>query len=43
MGYTITEKILSRAAGGARLTPGDIAVVAVDTAVLLDTSFMPHV
>src|SRR5262245_44044287 len=42
MGYTITEKILSRAAGGGKLAPGDIAVVAVDTAVLLDTSFMPH-
>jgi 3-isopropylmalate/(R)-2-methylmalate dehydratase large subunit len=42
MGQTITEKILSRAAGGAKITPGEIAVVSVDTAVLLDTNFMPH-
>jgi len=43
MGRTIIEKILARAGGGARVAPGDIAVVEVDTAVLLDTNFMPHV
>jgi 3-isopropylmalate/(R)-2-methylmalate dehydratase large subunit len=43
MGLNITEKILARASGKATIAPGDIAVVDVDTAVLLDTSFMPHV
>ena len=43
MGQNIIEKILARASGRDRIVPGDIAVVAVDTAVLLDTSFMPHV
>jgi 3-isopropylmalate/(R)-2-methylmalate dehydratase large subunit len=42
MGQNITEKILARASRNPNLKPGDIAVVAVDTAVLLDTSFMPH-
>jgi 3-isopropylmalate/(R)-2-methylmalate dehydratase large subunit len=43
MGMNIIEKILTRAGGGVRAVPGEIAVVAVDTAVLLDTGFMPHV
>jgi 3-isopropylmalate/(R)-2-methylmalate dehydratase large subunit len=43
MGQTIIEKILARASGQTRVTPGDIVVVNVDTAVLLDTSFAPHV
>jgi 3-isopropylmalate/(R)-2-methylmalate dehydratase large subunit len=43
MGLNIVEKILTRASGGAPVAPGDIVVVGVDTAVLLDTSFMPHV
>lgn len=43
MGQTIIEKILAVASGGNRVAPGDIAVVNIDTAVLLDTNFMPHV
>jgi 3-isopropylmalate/(R)-2-methylmalate dehydratase large subunit len=43
MKQNIIEKILTRAGGGTPVTPGDIVVVPVDTAVLLDTSFMPHV
>ena len=43
MGLNIVEKILTRAGGGAPVAPGAIVVVEVDTAVLLDTSFMPHV
>ena len=42
MGMTITEKILARASGAARVAPGDLAVVTVDTAVLLDLSFLPE-
>ncbi len=42
MGMTITEKILARAAGLPRVAPGDVAVVTVDTAVLLDLSFLPE-
>ncbi len=42
MGMTITEKILGRAAGLPRVAPGDVAVVTVDTAVLLDLSFLPE-
>ncbi|MDE2005254.1 MAG: 3-isopropylmalate dehydratase large subunit [Rhodospirillales bacterium] len=39
---TITEKILARASGAAAVKPGDIAVVTVDAAVLLDLSFLPE-
>lgn len=39
MGMTIAEKILARASGKALVAPGDVAVVNVDTAVMLDTSF----
>ncbi len=42
MGMTITEKILARASGAPRVAPGDVAVVDVDTAVLLDLSFLPE-
>ena len=42
MGMTITEKILARASGAALVAPGDVAVVDVDTAVLLDLSFLPE-
>ena len=42
MGMTITEKILARASGAASVAPGDVAVVEVDTAVLLDLSFLPE-
>ncbi|MFQ5342363.1 MAG: aconitase/3-isopropylmalate dehydratase large subunit family protein [Anaerolineae bacterium] len=39
MGMTITEKILARAAGQETVRPGDIVVVGVETAVVLDISF----
>ena len=43
MGMTSLEKIFARASGVAKVTPGDLVVVDVDTAVLLDTSFYPSV
>ena len=42
MGMTITEKILARAGGTAKVSPGDVAVVDVETACLLDLSFLPE-
>src|SRR6266478_3068795 len=39
MGMTIIEKILARASGAAKVAPGDLAVVDVDLAVLIDLSF----
>jgi 3-isopropylmalate/(R)-2-methylmalate dehydratase large subunit len=42
MGMTITEKILSRASGGSHVKPGDVAVVDVETAVLMDMTFLPE-
>jgi 3-isopropylmalate/(R)-2-methylmalate dehydratase large subunit len=39
MGMTIAEKILARASGAATIVPGDLAVVDVDLAVLIDLSF----
>src|SRR3954469_15570010 len=41
-GMTMTEKILARAGGAERIQPGDLAVVDVETAVLLDLSFLPE-
>lgn len=41
MGMTIVEKIMARASGAREVTPGQIVVVNVDTAVLLDSSFTP--
>src|SRR4051794_29478506 len=41
MPMTITEKILARAGGEATLKPGDLAVVDVETAVLMDMTFLP--
>jgi 3-isopropylmalate/(R)-2-methylmalate dehydratase large subunit len=41
MGMTMTEKILARAAGVARIKPGDLAVVDVETTVCMDTTFQP--
>ena len=41
MGMTMTEKILARAGGVARVKPGDLAVVDVETAVCMDTTFQP--
>ena len=42
MGMTITEKILARAGGTAKVSPGDVAVVDVETACLIDLSFLPE-
>ena len=42
MPMTITEKILARAAGAAAMKPGDLAVVDVETSVLMDMSFLPE-
>jgi 3-isopropylmalate/(R)-2-methylmalate dehydratase large subunit len=42
MGMTITEKILARAGGTAKVSPGEVVVVDVETACLLDLSFLPE-
>ena len=42
MGMTMTEKILARASGGGTVKPGDVAVVDVETAVLMDMTFLPE-
>jgi 3-isopropylmalate/(R)-2-methylmalate dehydratase large subunit len=39
-GMTIVEKIFARASGRERVSPGDLVVVAVDTAVMIDMSFL---
>ena len=39
---TITEKILARAGGLATVSPGDVAVVDVETACLMDMTFLPE-
>ena len=39
MPMTITEKILARAGGEAALKPGDLAVVDVETSVMMDMTF----
>jgi 3-isopropylmalate/(R)-2-methylmalate dehydratase large subunit len=41
MGMNITEKILAKAAGVSRVVPGEIVIVEVGTAVLIDMNFMP--
>jgi 3-isopropylmalate/(R)-2-methylmalate dehydratase large subunit len=41
MGMNIAEKILAKAAGAARVVPGEIAVVEVGTCVLTDMNFLP--
>ena len=43
MGMTIIEKILARAGGQAKVAPGDLAVVDVDTVMMLDTNFQPEI
>lgn len=43
MGMTIIEKILSRASGRDRTGPGDLVVVDVDTAVIIDANFFATV
>jgi 3-isopropylmalate/(R)-2-methylmalate dehydratase large subunit len=42
MPMTIAEKILARASGEAQMKPGDLAVVDVETAVLMDMTFLPE-
>jgi 3-isopropylmalate/(R)-2-methylmalate dehydratase large subunit len=42
MGMTMAEKALARAAGQARVQPGDLVVCQVDRAVLLDLQFTAH-
>ena len=41
MGMTMTEKILARASGAKTVSPGDLVVTDVDTAVLIDNAFLP--
>jgi 3-isopropylmalate/(R)-2-methylmalate dehydratase large subunit len=41
MGMTIIEKILARASGQTKVSPGDLVVVEVDTAVFIDNAFFP--
>ena len=38
---TLTEKILARKTGQAKVSPGDLVTVEVDTVVLVDTMFVP--
>jgi len=40
MGMTIAEKILARKSGEARVRPGDLVTVGVDTVVFVDTNFV---
>jgi len=41
MGMTLTEKILARKTGQAKVSHGDMVTVGVDTVVLVDTMFAP--
>jgi 3-isopropylmalate/(R)-2-methylmalate dehydratase large subunit len=41
MGMTLTEKILACKTGQAKVSPGDMVTVGVDTVVLVDTMFAP--
>ena len=41
MGMTAIEKILARAGGLDKVSPGDLVAVKVDTAVLFDNNFNP--
>jgi len=41
MGMTLTEKILARKTGQAKVSPGDLVTVGVDTVVFVDTMFVP--
>src|ERR1700687_6082477 len=41
MGMTIIEKILARRARLAKVSPGDLVVVDVDVAMLIDNAFFP--
>lgn len=41
MGMTVTEKILARKSAQAKVSPGDLVTVGVDTVVFVDTMFVP--
>jgi 3-isopropylmalate/(R)-2-methylmalate dehydratase large subunit len=41
MGMTIAEKILAKKSGQAKVSPGDLVTVEVDTVILFDNNFMP--
>jgi 3-isopropylmalate/(R)-2-methylmalate dehydratase large subunit len=41
MGMTIIEKIMARSSGAKKVSPGDLVVVDVDTAVFIDNAFFP--
>jgi 3-isopropylmalate/(R)-2-methylmalate dehydratase large subunit len=41
MGMTVVEKILARASGRERVSPGDLVFLPFDIAVLIDTNFYP--
>src|SRR5260221_1553698 len=41
MGMTIIEKILARASGAKKVSPGDLVVVDVEPAVFIDSAFLP--
>src|SRR5688572_4976812 len=41
MGMTLTEKILARKTRQAKVSPGDLVTVEVDTVVFVDTMFVP--
>lgn len=41
MGMTIAEKILARKSGSAKVSPGDLVTVEVDTVIVIDNTLMP--
>jgi 3-isopropylmalate/(R)-2-methylmalate dehydratase large subunit len=43
MGMTIAEKILAKKSGQAKVVPGDVVTVGVDTVILFDNNFMPSI
>ena len=43
MGMTIAEKILAKKGGQAKVVPGDVVTVEVDTLILFDNNFMPSI
>jgi 3-isopropylmalate/(R)-2-methylmalate dehydratase large subunit len=43
MGMTIAEKILAKKSGQAKVVPGDVVTVDVDTVILFDNNFMPSI
>ena len=43
MGMTIAEKILAKKGGHAKVVPGDVVTVGVDTVILFDNNFMPSI